>query len=241
MKSTATKPPTTSARRPIPAKSAGTLSAKQKQVLIMVATEGFKLQDPGISFDDWRHDQVMDAVQRPGLTACDQEHYSDLMGHFLTSAGRESEALNWFMKHRKNPERQLAWRIAKTLADHTFLAQASAEQVAASTSARSLKRRQAKREALQDHCKGPITYDYLLSIVRDKTRRPTLTLGPDLAASLAERCDLRQLYQILYTLTNRIAEREGTGLTQDRNKSQRTESAKRHRSPHEIAVRDFPA
>lgn len=225
------------ARKSVAHKPTSNLSGKQKQILAMVAQEGFKLQDPSISFDDWRHEQVMDAVGRSGLTECDQSHYCDLMGHFLTAASRDAEALDWYLRNSKNPERQIAWKIAKALADHTFLAHASVEQVAAATSSRYLKRRLAKREALQDHAEGPVTYDYLLSIVRDKTRRPTLTLDVDLAVSLADRCDVSQLYQILYTLNNRIAEREGTGLIQDRNKSQKTEAARRHRSPDHLAPR----
>ena len=222
MKSTAKKP----ARKPVATSPQGNLTSKQKQVLIMVSTEAFKLQNPGCSFDDFRHDEVMSAVGKPGLSACSQEHYSDLMGHFLTAAGKDDEALGWFMKSGKNGERQLAWKIAKALADHTFLAHATVEHVAAATAPRSLKRRLAKREALRDHADGPITYDYLVSIVRDKTRRPTLTIGQDLAASLADRCDLKQLSQILYTLNNRIAEREGAGLIQDRNKFQKTEASR---------------
>lgn len=233
MKSTAKKSP----RKPVATKLEGNLTSKQKQILVMLATEAFKLQNPGINFDDWRHEQVMDAVQKPGLTACDQEHYSDLMGHFLTAAGRDAEALSWFMKNNRNPERQLAWKISKALADHTFLAHATIEQVTAATSPRSLRRRLAKRESLQDHADGPITYDYLVSIVRGKTGRPSLTLSSDLAVSLAERCSLPELYQILYTLNNRIAEREGQGLISDRNKSQRSDAAKARRSPHEVAPR----
>jgi hypothetical protein len=159
------------------------------------------------------------------------------MGHFLTAAGRDSEALSWFMKNGRNPERQLAWKISKALADHTFLAHATAEQVIAVTSSRSVRRRLAKRESLQDHADGPITYDYLVSIVRDKTGRPSLTLSADLATSLAERCSLQELYQILYTLNNRITEREGQGLISDRNKSQRSDEAKARRSPYEVAPR----
>jgi hypothetical protein len=223
--------------KPVATKPRGNLTPKQKQILVMLASEGFKLQNPDISFDDWRHEQVMDAVQKPGLTACNQEHYSDLMGHFLTAAGRDAEALAWFMKNGKNPERQLAWKISKVLADHTFLAHSTVEQVTAATAPRSLRRRLAKREALQDHADGPITYDYLVSIVRDKTRRQSLTLTSDLATSLADRCNIVELYQILYTLNNRIAEREGRGRISDRNRSQNSDAAKDRRSPHTLAPR----
>jgi hypothetical protein len=234
MKTTTQKAPRKTVANDLPT---GTLTPKQKQILSIIANEGWKLQDPGISADDWRHDEVMDAVQRPGLRYCDQEHYEVLMPHFLIAAGREEEAFQWLMKNGKNAERQRAWLIAKSLADHTFLAHATVEQITAATTPRSLKRRLAKREALLDHPDGPVTYDYLLKIVRDITRRPDLILGPDLAASLAERCKLQELFWILCTLNNRIAEREGTGLIQDRNKGQRTDAAKARRSPHEMAPR----
>jgi hypothetical protein len=229
--------PIKSVRKAKSPNSLGKLTPKQKQILVMLASEAFKVQDPGISFNDWRHEQVMDAVQKDGISDCNQEHYSELMGHFLTAAGRETEALGWFLKNGQNHQRQLAWKICKSLEDHTFLAHATVEQLTSSVSPRSLRRRLAKREALRDHPDGHITYDYLLSIVRDKTQRPCLTLTCDLTASLADRCSVTELHQILYTLTNRIAEREGTGLTSDRNKSQKTTHAKAARSPHTLAQR----
>lgn len=223
--------------KPVQTEPLGNLSTKQKQILSIISGEAWKLQDPGISSDDWRHDEVMDAVRKPGLRYCNQEEFGILMPHFLTAAGREDEAFAWLMKNGKNAERQRAWLIAKSLADHTFLAHASVEEIAAVTSPRSLRRRLVKREALRDHADGPVTYDYLLKIVRDITHRPDLILGQDLAASLAERCKLKELFWILVTLNNRIAEREGSGLMEDRNKGQRSDAAKARRSPHEMAPR----
>lgn len=221
-----------------PVKPRGNISPEEIKPLIMAAREAFLAQDPGISFDEWRREEVLAAVGRDGLTACDHDHFCDLMGHFKTAAGKDDEALRWFLKGSKTTERQIAWSIANTLAAHITLAHSTVEAVTAATPPRKLKRRLAAREAILDHPEGPLSFDYLVSIVRDKTRRPNLTLGTDLAASLADRCDKIQLAQIRFTLVNRIAEREGRGHTADRNRSQNSDAAKARRSPHEMANRN---
>jgi hypothetical protein len=48
---------------------------------------------------------------------------------------------------------------------------------------------------------------------------------------------MTQLLWIRNTLVNRIAEREGSGLSENRNKSQRSDAAKARRSPHTVAPR----
>lgn len=219
------------------AKQRGNISPGEIQPLIMAAREAFDIQDPGCTFDEWRSEQVMDAVNRPGITACDHVHFCDLMAHFKIAAGKEDEALRWLLRGGKNSERQLAWSIANTLTEHLALAQSSVADVTAATSSRRLKRLLAARESILDHAEGPITFDYLVSIVRDKTRRPDLTLSADLAASLADRCTAGQLAQIRFTLINRIAEREGRGLASHRNRSQNSDAAKARRSPKTIAPR----
>jgi hypothetical protein len=220
-----------------PPKPRGNISPDEIQPLIMAAREAFAFQDPGISFDEWRREEVQAAVGRDGLTACDHSHFCDLMGHFKTAAGKDDEALTWFLKGSKNAERQIAWSIAKLLTDHLALAHSTVESLAASVSPRKLKRLLAAREAILDHPAGPLSFEYLVSIVRDKTRRPNLTLTPDLAASLADRCDKIQLTQIRFTLVNRINEREGRGHTADRNRSQNSEAAKNRRSADHLAHR----
>lgn len=220
-----------------PVKPRGNISPEEIQPLIMAALEAHAYQAPGIPFNEWRREEVMAAVGRDGLTACDHDHFCDLMGHFKTGAGKDDEALTWFLKGSKNTERQIAWSIAETLAAHIALAHATAEQIAATTPPRQLKRRLERHAALLDHPEGPLSFDYLVSIVRDKTRRQDLTLTADLKTSLAERCTAGQLAQIRFTLVNRIAEREGRGNTCDRNKSQNSDAAKARRSPHEMSPR----
>jgi hypothetical protein len=208
-------------------KASGNLTPEEIKPLIMAAREAYAIQDPGISFDQWRHEEVQAAVGRDGLTSCDHGHFCDLMGHFKTAAGKDHEALTWYLKGSKNNERQIAWSIAKLLADHIALAHSTVESLTAATPPRQLKRLLAAREALLDHPDGPLTFDYLLSIVRAQTGKPTLTLDhTDLAASLADRCSKHQLALIRFTLTNRRNEREGRGLIQDRNKSQNSPEAR---------------
>ena len=233
-----TKPKTarkTAAKKPD--KVRGNISPEEIQPLIMAAREAYAVQNPGIGFDEWRAEEVMAAVARPGLTACDHGHFCDLMGYFKTAAGKDDEALNWFLKGSKNTERQIAWSIADLLAKHIALARTSYDNLAAQFSGGKLNRMIAARESILDHPEGLLSFDYLVAIVRDKTRRADLTLTADLKNSLAERCTASQLAQIRFTLVNRIAEREGRGNTSDRNRSQNSNAAKARRSPHEMAHR----
>ncbi len=235
MKTTAKKIARKAVAKPV--KPRGTMTNEEKQPLIMAALEAYKIQGAEISFDEWRSEQVLEAVNLPGLTACDSKHFCHLMGHFKMAAGKDEEALNWFLRDGKNSERQLAWAIVETLTTHLGLAHATAEEIAATTPPRQLKRRLASHAAILDHPEGALSFDYLVAIVRDKTRRPDLQLGGDLKAALAERCTAGQLVQIRFTLVNRIAEREGRGNTSDRNRSQNSDAAKARRSADSVSPR----
>lgn len=235
MKTTPKKAP----RKPVakPGKVRGNISAKEINILIQAALEAHAYQATGMSFNEWRSEEVMAAVGRDGLTSCDHDHFCDLMGHFCLGAGKDDEALAWFMKGQKNGERQIAWSIADLLTKHIALAHSTVEDLAASFSGGKLNRLLAARESILDHPEGPLNFGDLLTIVRGKTRRSDLTLSADLKTSLAERCTAGQLAQIRFTLVNRIAEREGRGLMSDRNRSQNSDAAKARRSPHTLAPR----
>lgn len=229
----------TSAKSNLPTKVRGNMDHKREITpLIMISTEAYNIQDPGIPYDQWRREEVQAAVGRGGLSECDHGHFATLMGHFHAAAGREDVALYWYLRAEKNSERQIAWSIAALLRDHIALANATVEDLTAANPPRRLKTLLAARESILDHPEGPLNFEDLLTIVRGKTKRPGLTLDPDnLAASLADRCDKLQLAQIRFTLTNRRNEREGRGHTCDRNKSQKSEEAKAARSPHTLAPR----
>ena len=215
----------------------GNMCAENKQRLIMAALEAHRIADPDISFEDFRAEQVMAAVNKPGLTACDEIHYCDLMGHFKTLAGKEEEALRWFLRAGKNAGRQLAWGIVERLSAHINLATATVEEITAATPPRRLKRALERRAAILDHPEGMLDFAYLLTIARGKTKRPDLIFGRDIKASLAERCTEHQLVQIRNTIVNRISEREGVGHTSDRNQSQNSDEAKARRSSHTLDPR----
>lgn len=237
MKKPSTKSPRPKA--PAPEKVRGNMDHKKEITpLIMISTEAYRVQDPGISYDEWRRDEVRAAVGRGGLSECDHQHFCTLMGHFHAAAGHEAEALRWYLRAGKDTERQIAWSIARILADHIALSKSTVETLIATTPPRKLKSLLAARESILDHPEGPLDFNDLLTIVRGKTKRPGLTLDPDnLAASLADRCDKLQLSLIRFTITNRRNEREGRGHTSDRNKSQKSPEANAARSPHTLHER----
>jgi hypothetical protein len=88
------------------------LTTLQKQKLVLLAREAFGKRGTGSGelgteeecpfevpgeakvsdFDAWRRSQCMQAVERPGLTACRNEDYLPLKAHFLRILGRTEEA-----------------------------------------------------------------------------------------------------------------------------------------------------
>ncbi|MCW1883974.1 hypothetical protein OKA04_04490 [Luteolibacter flavescens] len=208
-----------------PRKPRGNISRAEIQPLVLEAKAAFDMQielanlDHTTSFDDWRREQVMAAVGKPGLTALDHDDFNPVMAHFATLAGHDDKALARLMKtgpatrdqddtHERR--RQLAHLIATELATHIRLGEISAVDLAAETAdTGTYQRLRAAREAIRAHKDGPIREGYLIFLARQKTRRPQLTLGRDLEAGLADRCTVDQLTQLLSTLRNRIATREG--------------------------------
>lgn len=216
------------------------------------------------TFDAWRHRECMEAVQRGGITECNHEDFRPLLSHFQALAGDDGAAFNNAMKTGKTRDnaapgdthearRQLAFTIADRLNAHLHLAQTSAEQLLEeakealsiyepgipwkqSTGPSAFAKLMQRKAAIEAKDKGPITVGYVVYLVRQKTRRPDLTLGSDWRAGLAERCTVFQLQQILYTVTNRIAATEGLE-DRGRNKKQRTTKSKAKRSPKNIDLR----
>lgn len=78
--------------------AAGTMGKKEKQMLAIVARQAFDHQaklhrvEPGQSFDEWRHEQVMDQVGKAGLRECSHGDFRPLFAWFLQLAGREDKA-----------------------------------------------------------------------------------------------------------------------------------------------------
>lgn len=239
--------------------------------LVMAASKAFKIQDengltdPGETFDTWRHRQCMEAVGKPGITACNHADFRPLLAHFQTLAGEDDRAFKTHMRSGKSTDHAapgdtheareaVVSVIADTLAAHMHLANTAEDVLTAeakavhefyqqglpwegSATAAACRAMLIRKAAITAKGKGPLAVGYVVYLTRQKTRRPDLTLGKDWQAGLAERCTVRQLTQIRDTLVNRIAAVEGIGSSKARNKSQRSTKAKAARDPKEITDR----
>lgn len=102
-----------SAHRGQPVKThgaAGLMGAKEKKMLAIVARQAFTHQtalqrvEPGQSFDDWRHEQVMDHVGKSGLRECSHGDFRPLFAWFLQLAGKDDKAFAVRLKTGKATE-----------------------------------------------------------------------------------------------------------------------------------------
>lgn len=229
---------TTRSQRPAAQPKLGTrgnMKPAEIKPLVIAARKAFDVQteaglvDDGETFDSWRHRQCMAAVGKPGITACLHDDFRPLLGHFQTLAGDDGSAFASLMKSGRPTDhaapgdthearRNLAHQIAEALAAHAYLATADPASLDAD---------QCARRAAIDAKGNSVGVGYLVSIVRQKTRRPDLHLGTEWQAGLADRCTARQLTEIRSTIVNRIAATEGTGSTRNRNKSQRQQTGDR--------------
>lgn len=199
-------------------------------------------------FDSWRKIQVSECVGKSGLTACNHEDFRPILAHFQTLAGDDSSAFENLMTSGNvrdhaapgdthEARRQISHAISEALLDHLHLAESSIDQLVAESVQEWDRLRpgvpypgpdpewiasvRSRKAAISAHGKGPISVGYLIFLVRQKTRRPDLHLGPDWQAGLAERCTARQLSELRATLINRINAVEGLGSAAARNKRQR--------------------
>lgn len=260
-----------SAAKKAPTKKRGNLKPAEITPLIMAARKAFDLQqkygnvDDADTFDTWRKTQCLEAVNRPGITACNHEHFRPLLAHFQTLAGDDAQAFKSLMKTGKPTDNaapgdtfesreEIVSVIADALAAHMHLANTAEDVLLAeakavheiyqeglpwegSATSAAFRIMLARKAAIEAKGKGPLTVGYVVYLTRQKTRRPDLTLGNDWKAGLAERCTAKQLTQIRDTLVNRISAVEGVGSSQTRNKSQRTPRAKAARDPKQITPR----
>lgn len=266
-----TSPTKTASKTKPPAKKRGNMSPGEITPLVMAARKAYDIQREygnmadGVTFDTWRKAQCLEAVSKPGLTACNHHDFRPLLAHFQTLAGDDAAAFKSLMRSGKptdhaapgdtHEERAtVAATIADILAAHMHLANTSADQLLAeakgvheiyqsgvpwetSTTATAFRVMLARKAAITAKGKGPLTVGYVLHLTRQKTRRPDLTLGQNWQAGIAERCTVKQLDQIRSTIVNRIAAVEGLGTTLGRNKSQRSPSAKAARDKNQIEPR----
>jgi len=263
-----TKPNTA---RKAAAKKRGNMTPGEIKPLVMAASKAFKIQDengltdPGETFDTWRHRQCMEAVGKPGITACNHGDFRPLLARFQTLAGDDDRAFQTHMRSGKPTDNAapgdtheareaVVSIIADALAAHMHLANTAEDVLTAeakavhdfyqqglpwegSATAAACRAMLIRKAAITAKGKGPLTVGYVVYLTRQKTRRPDLPLGADWKVGLAERCTVRQLAQIRDTLVNRIAAVEGLGSSQTRNKSQRSPKAKSARDPKTITPR----
>ena len=249
----------------------GNMKPSEITPLVMAARKAYDIQlnlgnlDPGDSFNIWRHQACMDAVNKPGITACNHDDFKPLLAHFQCLAGDESGAFRNLIQTGKPTDnatpgdthearRHLAHIIGEILNAHIHLATAPVPTLLAEyvevfaatepgveweegSGPAAFRILLDRRASIENKGKGPISVGYVVYIVRSKTRRPDLVLGKDWQAGLAEHCTVYQLRQIRDTLVNRIAAVEGVGSSITRNKSQRSPEAKSARDPKQIDTR----
>lgn len=185
------KPPQTTRRT-------SSLHPNEVRNLLMAAQEAFHHQsaikrvEPGTTFDEWRRDQVLDAVGLPGISRIDRSHFLTVKAHFLTLAGRDDEAFA---------------ALSKTGAKTDHGDETDTRETCAALVAR-------MRQALDDHAKipadrlqgdrGHINLGWILAAARQRTGKPSLTLE-----TMADRLDPKTLSGILAHVRNHISKREG--------------------------------
>lgn len=201
-------------RRPdAPVKGDRPLSKKQLQTLVIEAQKTHRaLSRMGVVtdiFDDWRHAQVWACVRREGLSKCLSSHYRKLLIHFRALRGETTMGAEggrkWSSEGGDTGERreQLLAALAAELGQHARRVDKPATEAECRMAAHAIGKG------------GVITEAYLLAIAKAKNPGQTLVDAGCLLKLPASR-----LEQLLYTLRNRIAAREGRGETKNRNKNQ---------------------
>lgn len=79
------------------------LSNEQKQKLAAMARYAWIEIGPDQDFDDWRHEEVMREVKKPGLRSCCNEDYNPLKARWLYVCGHANAAFRAAMKHATEP------------------------------------------------------------------------------------------------------------------------------------------
>ncbi len=211
MSAKTTKPTSPRAARKTPAKtvrkstSTSLISREETTNLVLQAQEAFHYQtvlgniEPGTNVNDWRRDQVMDAVGKAGVSKIARPDWKTVKAHFLNLSGREDEALELLMTTGVKSYRPVdgadTWEscedyaalVRRKLADHAT--------------------------AVVKHEKGHLHEGWFLTAARQRTRKPELTM-----LTLAERLDPKTLHGLLSHLGNHIALREGRAVPDRRKK-----------------------
>ena len=65
------------------------------------------------AINQWRHDQVVIAVQKVGLRCCSQADYSAVKAHFLHILGEDGKAMRSLVRSQSEEQRQYEWKITE--------------------------------------------------------------------------------------------------------------------------------
>ena len=89
------------------------LSNDQKQKLAAMARYAWIEVGPDQDFDDWRHEEVMRIVKKPGLRDCHNEDYNTLKAHFLYICGHANAAFRAAFKSVTEPRQWAMFSLFK--------------------------------------------------------------------------------------------------------------------------------
>lgn len=209
------------ARRPGSSGGGGKpLSRDQKAAICQLAKIAFDRQDAlglvevdcasqSARLAEWRRAQQLAAVGIDSLTECRNEHFRTLRAHFSTLAGREDRAYRDYTRTGRVRDRGPAedTHEAREATRKLILDELLAHGHRCDPRRPEFNRLIAEKIEANG---GMITQNYVIAIAKAKCR------GRKIDSLTAE-----ELRQILYTLRNRIASREGRGSRYNRNKGQR--------------------
>jgi hypothetical protein len=190
------KPPCKPRATPVQTARSGNLTKAEITSLVLHAREAFDYQKscqnipPEMSFDDWRRQQVFEAVGKGGISQIVRSEWRTVAAHFLTAASRLDEAFEMLNRTGQKSYRPNGpgdtWETAESLVAKIL-------------------------EALSIHAATPLAdgtqhihAGWLIAAARQRTGKPTLTLE-----TLAERLSPEILVGLLSHMRNHIAKREG--------------------------------
>jgi hypothetical protein len=95
------------------------LTNGQKAYLAQLARRAWALDAEADSqdADSWRHEQVVKAVGKAGLTCCSQDDYGFVKGHFLNLIGEPGQALKAHVRQVANPRRVAEYKLREACRD----------------------------------------------------------------------------------------------------------------------------
>lgn len=235
-KTTNRAPRSPKAVKPAKEKPQGNLKPGSRAKLGFLARRAFEFQiaqgfiDRTTDFEEWRHDQVMQAVRRPGISACDGIHFRRLKGHFEMLAGQDAAAFKSYTSTGKVKDHGPAHDTHEEREKWFALMRADIDQHLALGNTPELQVPSMELEcwmAIRD-AGGPIRHPYAVDIAMDVFGVPTMQFE-----DLVKRLGADQLKLLHHTIRNRITAKEGRGDSKARNKSQRSPAAKAARQDRE--------